>query len=787
MKKVYKKLELDAILTSVAAHAVSDVAKRQIINTEPSNDIAAVRRLLEETSEACRNISVYNIIPEFSFDSVAVIADKAKILSTLSMAELLCVMRLLRVSRLVMSALTSVDDESITILPCLARGIFCDRKLEDDIDFAILSEDMMNDRASSHLYSIRQSIKRANEEVKNKLQQYIKSAQYQKYLQDAIITVREDRYVIPVKQEYRGYIKGLVHDVSGSGATLFVEPVEIVNLNNQIKILLKEEAAEIDRILREFTARVGEISGALVENEKIVASLDAIYARAHYADEIRGTVPKINARGYINIKKGRHPLIDKNKVVPVSISLGKTFDILVVTGPNTGGKTVSLKSVGLFVLMAGCGLFLPCEEESEISLFDEIYCDIGDEQSIEQSLSTFSGHMTNIADILKNITPNSLILFDELGAGTEPNEGAALALAITEYILAVKAKAIITTHYTQLKEFSLVTDRVENASMEFDLTTFAPTYKLVVGVPGSSNAIQIAKRLGIGDDIIENAKSKLSAEKISFENVLQRAEKLRQQYENTNEEIAEMKRSLAKELETAKNQNKILASEREQLLKNSKAEAKRIVQETTEESKRLLDELKKIIRRYNADESILFELRSKIKKFGDKKYENDENIPNFSRPIEFDSIKVGDYVFVKKLNATGKVLSKNESKKKLEVAVGAMKISASANDLAEALKTAEDIGQAKTVSVKTNIAAKTLTNEINLIGQTVDEALVNLDAFIDSCLVASINEIRIIHGRGTGALMKGVQDHLKKHAHVAEFRLGAYGEGDRGVTIAKLK
>lgn len=787
MKKVYKKLELDAILTSVAAHAVSDVAKRQIINTEPSNDIAAVRRLLEETSEACRNISVYNIIPEFSFDSVAVIADKAKILSTLSMAELLCVMRLLRVSRLVMSALTSVNDESITILPCMARGIFCDRKLEDDIDFAILSEDMMNDRASSHLYSIRQSIKRANEEVKNKLQQYIKSAQYQKYLQDAIITVREDRYVIPVKQEYRGYIKGLVHDVSGSGATLFVEPVEIVNLNNHIKILLKEEAAEIDRILREFTARVGEISGALVENEKIVASLDAIYARAHYADEIRGTVPKINARGYINIKKGRHPLIDKNKVVPVSISLGKTFDILVVTGPNTGGKTVSLKSVGLFVLMAGCGLFLPCEEESEISLFDEIYCDIGDEQSIEQSLSTFSGHMTNIADILKNITPNSLILFDELGAGTEPNEGAALALAITEYILSVKAKAIITTHYTQLKEFSLVTDRVENASMEFDLTTFAPTYKLVVGVPGSSNAIQIAKRLGIGDDIIENAKSKLSAEKISFENVLQRAEKLRQQYENTNEEIAEMKRSLAKELEAAKNQNKILASEREQLLKNSKAEAKRIVQETTEESKRLLDELKKIIRRYNADESILFELRSKIKKFGDKKYENDENIPNFSRPIEFDSIKVGDYVFVKKLNATGKVLSKNESKKKLEVAVGAMKISASANDLAEALKTAEDIGQAKTVSVKTNIAAKTLTNEINLIGQTVDEALVNLDAFIDSCLVASINEIRIIHGRGTGALMKGVQDHLKKHVHVAEFRLGAYGEGDRGVTIAKLK
>lgn len=786
MKKIYKKLELDAILKSVSQHAVSDVAKQKIIDTIPSNDIATVKQLLSETEEACRNISVYNIIPEFSFDSVAVIADKAKILSTLSMAELLKVMRLLKTSRLVMSTLLSVQDDSIIILPSMAKGIFTDRKLEDDIDFAILNEDMMNDRASAHLYSIRQAIKKANEDVKNKLQQYIKSAQYQKYLQDAIITVRDERYVIPVKQEYRSYIRGLVHDVSGSGATVFIEPIEVVNLNNQIKILSKEEAAEIDRILREFTARIATISDNLVENEKIVSAIDAIYARAHYANEIRGTIPKINNKGYINIKKGRHPLIDKNKVVPVSISLGKNFDILVITGPNTGGKTVSLKSVGLFVLMAGCGLFLPCEEESEISLFDEIYCDIGDEQSIEQSLSTFSGHMTNIADILKHFTASSLILFDELGAGTEPNEGAALALAITEYILSVGAKAIITTHYTQLKEFSLVTDRVENASMEFDLTTFAPTYKLVVGVPGSSNAIQIAKRLGVSDEIIENAKSKLSEEKISFENVLQSAERLRQQYESDNAEIADMKANLAKELETARNQNKILAAEREQLLKNSKAEAKRIIQETTDESKQLLDELKKLIHKYNADESVLFELRSKIKKFNNKKYDSDEQKPDLSKPINFDKISVGDAVYVKKLSAVGKVLSKNISKKKLEVAVGAMKISASCDDLAEAYDYHEEKPK-KTVSVRTNIAQKTLSNEINLIGQTVDEAIANLDAFIDSCLIASINEIRIIHGRGTGALMKGIQDHLKTHKNVAEFRLGAYGEGDRGVTIAKLK
>lgn len=785
MKKVIQKLQLDVILASVAAHATSEVAKQKIIDCQPSSNIDVVNHLLAETDEACRNINVYNVNPEFSFDSVKDIADKARILSTLSMAELLKVMRILRVSRLVQSVLTSVVDEKITILPAMANQIFTERKLEDDIDFAILSEDMMNDRASAHLYSVRQSIKRANEDVKKKLQNYIKSSQYQKYLQDTIITVRDGRYVIPVKQEYRGNINGLIHDISSSGATVFIEPVEIVNLNNQIKILLKEEEAEIDRILREFTARVAEIHSQLIQNEKIVSDLDAIYARANYANQIKGTLPRINVNGYVNIKKGRHPLIDKNKVVPVSISLGKNFDVLVITGPNTGGKTVSLKTVGLFVLMAGCGLFLPCEDGSDISLFDEIYCDIGDEQSIEQSLSTFSGHMTNIAEILRNVSNRCLVLFDELGAGTEPNEGAALALAITEYILSVGAKAIITTHYTQLKEFSLVTDRVENASMEFDLDTFAPTFKLVVGVPGSSNAILVAKRLGLDENIIENAKSKLSEEKISFENVLQSAEKLRQQYESSNEEISSMKVQLSKELDTAKNQNKILADEREHLLKNSKAEAKRIIQEATDESKKLLDELKKLIYKYNADESILFEMRGKIKNLNNKKYEAEEPVFDYSKPIDFDKVQPGDFVFIKKLGVEGKVLSKNARTKKLEVSVGSMKINAVADELAEAPQKQEK--QTKTVSIRTEAANKISTNEINLIGQNADEAIANLDSFIDACVITSIGEIRIIHGRGAGILRKAVHNYLKTNKNVKEFRLGAYGEGEQGVTIAKLK
>ena len=788
MKKAIKKLELETILNQAAFYAVSNVAKEEISLTNPSRNADEVKFLLSQTEEALRFLNVYNINPEFSFDSVKDIAAKAKILSTLSMAELLKVMRILKISRNVMSALTSVSDEKLSIIPQMATGIFTDRKLEDDIDFCILNEDMMNDRASQHLNTLRKSIKRANEEIKNKLQNYIKSAQYQKFLQDSIITVRDDRYVIPVKQEYRSNINGLIHDISSSGATVFIEPIEVVNLNNQIKLLLKEEAAEIDRILREFTARVGQISENIVENEKIVSAIDAIYAKAHYANANKATLPKINSHGYINIKKGRHPLIDKNKVVPVTISLGKDFDILVITGPNTGGKTVSLKTVGLFVLMAGCGLFLPCEEGSEVSVFDEIFCDIGDEQSIEQSLSTFSGHMTNISEILKEITPKSLILFDELGAGTEPNEGAALALAITEYILSIGSKCVMTTHYTQLKEFSLITPKIENASMEFDLATFAPTYKLVVGVPGSSNALLIAKRLGLDENIIKNAQSKLSDEKISFENVLQSAEKLRQKYESGNEELEKTQSQLSEELFKVQNQNKILADEREQLLKNSKNEAKRIIQEATDESKQLLDQLKKLIKQHNLDESILFEMRSKIKKLNDKKYFSDENSFVFDKPIDFDSVKEGDKVFVKKLNSPGVVTAKTVLKKKIDVSVGNFKVSVSADELSQYYERQGDTPKPKkTVSIKTQLATRPLSNEINVIGQTVDEAVPNIDSFIDACLLASINEISIIHGRGTGALRKGIHDHLKKHKSVAEFRLGAYGEGDRGVTIVKLK
>lgn len=553
-----KKLELKKVLEDVAEYSQSVSAKNMILSTLPEVDSNKVRRLLDETDEAVKLINFYNVSPGFNFDSIREIADKAKILSTLSMKELLYVKRILSTSRSVSNAFSGVEDEEIFLLRQYTSMIYCNRSVEESIEFAVISEDEMNDRASDELYRIRTAIRRTNDEIKQKLNSYLHSSSISKYMQDSLITVREQRYVIPVKTEYKSYVPGLIHDQSASGATVFIEPMAIVNLNNKLKELYIDEKNEIERILIEFTSEISKFSDRLKENENILAYLDAVFSKAKYANDTRCTMPIVNDKGYIDIRNGRHPLIEKDKVVPISVRLGSGYNILLITGPNTGGKTVSLKTVGLFVLMAGCGLMLPCSRDSEISVFDNIFCDIGDEQSIEQSLSTFSGHITNISEIVKELSPRTLVLLDEIGAGTEPNEGAALAMAITEFILDSGAKAIITTHYSQLKEYSLITPGIENASMEFDPSTFAPTYKLIIGVPGSSNAIEIASRLGLDKKITEAARSKLSEEKISFENVLRQAESIRQRYEKTNEEIENIRNELAEELKKPKRKTRSL-------------------------------------------------------------------------------------------------------------------------------------------------------------------------------------------------------------------------------------
>ena len=647
MYKSIKALELDKILVSVANYAGSEKGRALILNTVPSVDFDTIKGLQAETSEAYYAMNHCNCYPSFEIDEVSECIERAKKLSMLTMGELLKIARLLRYSKNLKNSISKLDPKRAPILTKAASGVFLQNHLAEEIERSIFSETEMNDCASERLSSIRHEIKKNGERLRAKLNSYVSTPEYQKALQDNVVTIRGDRYVIPVKREFKGAINGLVHDRSASGATLYIEPMAIVEMNNELKMLLADEKNEIDRILHEFTARVAVIADELLANYEIIVALDVIFARATYAITTHASEPILNQRGFINIKKGRHPLIDKEKVVPVSVSLGKDYTVLLVTGPNTGGKTVSLKLVGLFVLMAQCGLYLPCEEESEISVFEKVFCDVGDEQSIEQSLSTFSSHIKNIVEIMDDYDEHSLVLLDELGAGTDPDEGAALAVCITERILRRGARAIITTHYGKLKEYSYATEGVENASMDFDPETYEPTFHLIIGVPGTSNALQIAERLGLDKDIILEAKAKLGEERVNFDAVLQSAEQARRAAEaekdaekRINEELDQERRALKEE------KNKLLV-QREKLAANVKSEVKRRVNEALEEVNSILAELKKLLD--DPSPKDYFEatkLRKRIEEIANREDVEEEDVmPELVGGVAEE----GDEVFIKKI------------------------------------------------------------------------------------------------------------------------------------------
>ena len=528
--KTLLKLQYYDILQAVGTFCISSVAKNKVSALSPAKSLEEMQRLILETKQAY-DLFQYNSSYDLAVDDVKEICELARVGSCLSMKQLLQIMRALRTARNLQAALFAEYGVDISLLQARAYQLFCDKDLEDDIDFAILSDDEMNDKASNELCAIRKRIKGINADIKQKLQSYTKNGDMAKYLQDSIVTLRGDRYVIPVKQEYKSFVSGIVHDQSSTGATLFIEPMAIVQLNNALREATLEEKEEMHRIMQAFTDRISPVASRIAVSQDTISDIDVIFAKVKYAIDNKCTLPQINGNGVINLKKARHPLLDKSKVVPISIKLGNDYDIIVITGPNTGGKTVTLKTVGLMCAMAMTGLFIPCQEESEVSYFDDILCDIGDEQSIEQNLSTFSGHIVNLKDILNVAKRSHLILIDEVGAGTEPNEGSALALAVTEFLRKSGAKCIITTHYGKLKEYSLTTERVENASMEFDLSTLSPTYKLIMGVPGSSNALAIASKLGLRQDVIDFAKNNVSDEKLAFERVIQNADEIRRDYE----------------------------------------------------------------------------------------------------------------------------------------------------------------------------------------------------------------------------------------------------------------
>ena len=789
--KTLNKLQYFDILQQVSAFCISSVAKQKVNELLPAATMEEAQTLILETKQAY-DLFQFETSFDLSVDDLSEVCALARVSSCLSMRQLLQVMRLLRTSRYLQASLFTDHGIDISLLQAKAYQLYVDKELEEEIDFAILSDEEMNDKASAELYAIRKKIKGINADIKAKLQSYTKNSDLSRYLQDTIVTMRGDRYVIPVKQEYKGYVNGIVHDQSATGATLFIEPMAIVQLNNALREAILEEKAEVQRILQSFTDRISPVSQRILVSQQTICEIDVIFSKVKYAFENKCTLPILNNKGQINLKRARHPLLDKKKVVPISVKLGYDYDVIVITGPNTGGKTVTLKTIGLMCAMAMTGLFVPCQEESELSFFEDIFCDIGDEQSIEQNLSTFSGHISNLRDILDVCKNGHLVLVDEVGAGTEPNEGTALALAVTDFLRNSGAKCVITTHYGKLKEYSLLTPRVENASMEFDLNTLSPTYKLIMGVPGSSNALAIASKLGMRSDVINLAKQNVTDENSAFEQALANAEKIRKQYEAQLEQLEADRKVLQKELAQAETLNGSLQNERNKLLAGSREEAQRIVAKAREQANDLIAEIKNILAQDEISDRALFAARGISKQIAEiqiQQEEEQDEIIFTGDPVDFAKLKVGDLVYCKKMNVQVRVVD-IKSPSRIRVKVGGISTEVKVDDLFVAVVEANKNSKNRTrkpSQTKSTINTRSVKNEINVIGKTVDEAIVIVDAFIDTAVLSGLSTVWVIHGMGTGKLRAGLHAHFKRHANVAEFRLGVYGEGESGVTCLTLK
>ena len=702
--------------------------------------------------------------------------------AALSPKALLDVAGCLRASRTARAALVK-DREDTPIITGLASRLTTLPAVEQDISDAILSEDEIADRASPELSGIRRQIRSANERMRDKLNSMIHSSSFAKYLQDSIITMRGDRYCIPVKAECRANVPGLVHDQSSTGATLFVEPIAVVEMGNDLKQLRAKEQQEIARILQALSDRIAPHAEDLRNNIVLLAHLDFVFAKGLLAKDMSAVLPKLNQRGYIRIIRGRHPLIDRERVVPTNLWLGEDFTTLIVTGPNTGGKTVTLKTVGLLTLMAQAGLHVPAELGTELAVFTHVYADIGDEQSIEQSLSTFSSHMRNIVEIMQRVTERDLALFDELGAGTDPTEGAALAQTILESLLHRGIRTMATTHYSELKAFALTTQGIENASVEFDVATLRPTYRLSIGIPGKSNAFEISRRLGLAEDLIDHAKQLLSQNDVRFEDVIANAEYHRQ--------IAEKERSLAEETrqetvrlrDEAEALRREMEQSREKNLRKAREDAKRIMENARRESESILSELKAIKKQAQTPEHEVLALKKRMEQGIDALSEGLAQ-PSETRFIAPKTVRIGEHVEIVHLKTLGTVLTLPDSKGEVQIQAGIMKMKAYLSQL----RIVEPPKQKKsTVLAKTGAATRSVPLELDVRGMAQDEALPEVDRYLDEATLAGLHEVSIIHGKGTGVLRTGIQRHLKGHMDVKSYRLGVYGEGEDGVTVVTLK
>lgn len=781
--KVLKTLEFYKIINMLSDRSQSIIGKKVIKNSEVSTDMIEVQRLLDETDEAYRFI-IKHRLPGIS--NIQDLEEDFKLLEIgqfFSPRKLLEVWKLLSTSRFLKNIISYDESLEFKNIFELLNSLNTAIQLERDLEISIISEDEISDDASSDLKRIRRMIKSKNDLIRDRLNQLISTSDK---LMDNLYTLRDGRYVVPVRSEFKNSFKGIVHDQSASGQTVFIEPMFVVDLNNDLKKLEIDEEKEIERILMEFSKRVLEILPELISNLNVIANIDFIFSRGKLAYDVEAIKPIINNNGIISLKSARHPLIDKDKVVPIDISLGNSFNTLVITGPNTGGKTVTLKTVGILTLMTQYGLMIPCADNSEVAVFDELFADIGDEQSIEQSLSTFSSHMKNIIEIINNAKENSLILFDELGSGTDPEEGSGLSISILNYFLEKNIRTIATTHYSQLKMYAMTTENVQNAAMEFDVEKLEPTYKLIIGISGKSNAFEISKKLGLDESFIVNAKKFISNNELSFDKLVSNVDNRRKEYE---ELIIEQRKILSfnkkikeeyeEKLEKFNKQKEKKIKKLDEYIENSIYETEKFCRETINHinkarSKEQSTKLKKI------SEEILKKI-DKINHSKIIKKENESNILN-------EPLMLGEEVKVLSLNENGYVQTLPDKNGNLQVKIGILKVNANISDIIRIEKivdhSKDKISYSKSNFIKSD---KMFNNKIDVRGYNTEDAIYEIDKFLDDSFIANLNEVTIVHGKGTGVLRKNISDFLRKHKLVKSFSFGKFNEGGDGATVVKLK
>ena len=787
------KLEFNIILEKLSRHCQTYIGKELCSALLPSNNIEKVKELLKETSEAYTLVAKYGNIPIDEIYNVTSYIKNLESFIPLTTKALLEISKILKVSGNLKEYYNNSEENEFKTLQDIFETLYSNPGIYQNITKAIIDENTISDDASKTLSSLRRNRRRIENGIKEKLNSFIHSSSYSKYIMEPIITIRNDRYVIPVKIEYKENVSGLIHDISASGSTVYIEPTSVFDLNNQINNIKLEENIEIEKILEDLSKQLYPIVDNIKETINLIGAIDLIFAKAKFSQEIDGIEPIINTEKFLDLKQARHPLIDPKIVVPIDINLGKNFKSLIITGPNTGGKTVTLKTVGLLCLMAYSGLYIPAKENSSIYVFDNIFADIGDEQSIQESLSTFSSHMTNIIEILNNSTQNSLILIDELGSGTDPIQGANLAISILENFYTKGSLTLSTTHYPELKHYALVTDGFENASSEFDIENLCPTYKILIGVPGKSNAFAISKRLGLPQEILNRAENLLSEDNISVEELIKNIYDDKLLIEEEKEKI--LKNSNQVELLRKKLENDVsdVETRKNEIINKAKNEARNILISAKEEANDIIKELNDLYD--SADKESLKKanklrdnLNENIKDnlFGNTTSENSEGTNNIE-------VSIGLEVLVKPFNMVGTILTMPNKNNEVMVQFGSTKTNVKVSNL-QYSKKANTLNNSKKIHTKSNtfktsteLKSKSVSPEINVIGQNVEDAIFIIDKYLDDCYLAHLTTARIVHGKGTGKLRKGIHAFLKNHPHVQSFRLGTFGEGEMGVTVVEFK